>query len=258
MRPNLSALALVSLSLLFAACDGGGDGGSKKEDGESKDGKESKTEYARIREIVVSYVGARGADPSVVRTKEDARKLAEELVAKAKEPLPGFPELAWDFSDHQSWKAGGERGRVNDKDDPGAVPKEVVQAALDLEVGSVAGPIELPDGFHIVKRIPLEGDKQGSNLIQQDLAHIQCASEDEAKMVLGLAREGKLSWDTLVRQYSRDPVSRDREGRMLRYRRSKYGREFETMVKGLRPGDLAPEVLKSGQGFHVVKKLPPE
>ncbi len=133
-----------------------------------------------------------------------------------------------------------------------------MKAALDLEVGEVADPLDLADGFHVVKRIDLGGDHQGEHLRQWHLAHIQCASEDEAKMVLALAREGKIPWTTLVRQYSRDPESRERDGRLLRYRERKYGREFDKIVEALKPGDVAPTVLKGAKGWHVVRRMEPQ
>ena len=44
----------------------------------------------------------------------------------------------------------------------------------------------------------------------------------------------------------------------LRYRERKYGREFDKIVEALKPGDVAPTVLKGAKGWHVVRRMEPQ
>lgn len=241
------------------------------EDDEKDD---EKIEYCRIREILVSYRGARGADPSIDRSADQAKELAGELLEDAKKEGASFPELAFDRSDDPSWRQGGERQQFSEEDF-GEIPEAVAKAALALDEKEIEGPIEAPDGFHVVKRIPLAGDNEGDHLRPDpDLAHILVAHRDaprapekagrskeearaRAERALQEAREGTLPWSVLVETYSDDPGSRDRKGRLLRYRRRSgvLSDEFDRAARHLSPEETAEEVVESDWGFHVLRRL---
>jgi protein-disulfide isomerase len=103
---------------------------------------------ARVRHILIQYKGARGADPKVTRSQDEARVLAESLVLHlAKEPS-GFAQLAHDKSDCPSAAQGGELGRITRGD---LVP-EFESALFALKVGETSAVVETPFGYHIILR----------------------------------------------------------------------------------------------------------
>lgn len=105
--------------------------------------------------ILIGYKGARRSPAYITRTKEEAKKLAEELAAKAiKEPAK-FAELALKHSDGPSMRFGGDLGEWN----KGAMMPTFDAATEKLAVGAVtAEPVETPFGFHVIKRNPLSDD----------------------------------------------------------------------------------------------------
>jgi protein-disulfide isomerase len=102
----------------------------------------------RARHILVQYKGARGADASVTRTKEEARARAEKLFSELVEKHKDFAKLAREASDCPSAKEGGELGRFTRGD---LVPA-FESALFALRVGEVSGVVETPFGFHIILR----------------------------------------------------------------------------------------------------------
>jgi hypothetical protein len=97
----------------------------------------------------VSFKGARNATADAEkRSKEDAKKRAEELAAKAKEPGTDFAALAKESTDEAAGKtSGGDLGFFT-KD---AMVKEFSDAAFAMQPGQISGVVESPFGFHVIK-----------------------------------------------------------------------------------------------------------
>jgi parvulin-like peptidyl-prolyl isomerase len=100
--------------------------------------------------ILVSYKGARGAAPTVVRTKDQAKKRAQEVLKKAKaHGPPDFAALAKKYSDDPgSGPKGGELGVFT----RASMVKPFSDAAFALKQGDVSEVIESDFGFHVIKR----------------------------------------------------------------------------------------------------------
>jgi protein-disulfide isomerase len=103
---------------------------------------------ARARHILIQYKGARGAEPKVTRSKEEARALAERLATRIVKEHADMARLARENSDCPSAPDGGELGRFTRGD---LVP-EFEQALFALEPGQFSGVVETPFGFHIIQR----------------------------------------------------------------------------------------------------------
>lgn len=103
---------------------------------------------ARAKHILVQYKGARGVPPNVTRSKEEARALAEQLLAQLTQQHADFAKLARDKSDCPSREQGGELGRFTRGD---LVP-EFESALFSLRVGEMSSVVESPFGFHIIVR----------------------------------------------------------------------------------------------------------
>lgn len=110
------------------------------------------------QQILITWKGADRASKSVKRSKDEAKKLASELLEKAKksggEPSPSekgdyFVELAKQHSDDPEVKERlGNIGSV--KRDDGKLP--VYQKLFDLKVGELSAVLEAPTGFYLLKR----------------------------------------------------------------------------------------------------------
>lgn len=97
--------------------------------------------------ILISYQGAERS--SATRTKDEAKKLAEEVLAKVSAPGADFAALAREYSDEP-----GARERSGDLGafKKGAMAPAFEEAAFKLKVGEISGVAETPFGFHIIKR----------------------------------------------------------------------------------------------------------
>ena len=98
--------------------------------------------------ILVSYKGSRNAPEKVTRSKEQAKKRAEEALKKAKGGTD-FTELAKKYSDDPgSGPRGGDLGSFTRK----AMVQPFSDAAFGLKPGEFSSIVETDFGFHVIKR----------------------------------------------------------------------------------------------------------
>jgi len=94
-------------------------------------------------------IGYKGADRSkATRTKDEARKRAEEVLKKAKAPGADFAALAKEYSEGPSGENGGDLGEF----EKGKMHKNFEEASWKLKVGDISDIVETPFGFHVIKR----------------------------------------------------------------------------------------------------------
>ncbi|MFO0737106.1 MAG: peptidylprolyl isomerase [Labilithrix sp.] len=98
--------------------------------------------------ILVAYKGAKGAPKSVTRSKADAKKRAEEALAKAKSGTD-FSSLVAEYSDDPGSKD--RQGSVG-KFTRDKMTKPFSDAAFALAVDQISEPVETDFGFHVIKR----------------------------------------------------------------------------------------------------------
>jgi NIMA-interacting peptidyl-prolyl cis-trans isomerase 1 len=108
----------------------------------------NKPKKITARHILIQWMGCQSAAASVVRTRDQARAVAQEVLRRVKSG-EDFPRLVVEFSDEPNAGArGGSLGRFGH----GAMVKEFEDAAFALKPGEVSDIVESPFGFHVIQR----------------------------------------------------------------------------------------------------------
>lgn len=106
-------------------------------------------ESATASHILIRYAGAMRTTADITRTKEDARKLAQEVWQKASAPGADFGALADQYTEDPSGKGrGGKLGTFP----RGRMVPEFDKPLFELQPGQVSDVIETGFGFHIIHR----------------------------------------------------------------------------------------------------------
>lgn len=108
----------------------------------------AKPEWITAQHVLVAFKGAKNAQPNVKRSKEEAKKRAEEVAAKAKAG-EDFTALVKEYSDDTATLD--RLGSVG-KFKPESMAKPFSDAAFALKVEGVSDPVETQFGFHVIKR----------------------------------------------------------------------------------------------------------
>ena len=100
------------------------------------------------RHVLIMYMGSERAPNSVVRSKDQAFSVAQEVHKRAKSG-EDFARLAIEYSDEPgAGNRGGSLGRFGKGQMVGAFE----EAAFRLRVGEVSDIVETPFGFHVIQR----------------------------------------------------------------------------------------------------------
>jgi peptidyl-prolyl cis-trans isomerase D len=105
-----------------------------------------KNGYIRASHILVSFEGATGAQPSITRTKDEAKKLAKSYFRRVRKNKSQLEPLANQFSDGPSKSSAGDLGFFQE----GEITEELFKFADRSRVDAV-GLVETEFGFHVVK-----------------------------------------------------------------------------------------------------------
>ena len=103
-------------------------------------------EEVDVSHILIAYHGAIAADPTVTRTKEDAREKIKDIQQRLNNG-ENFERIARKESDGPSRKDGGQLGAIA----RGETAPTFEKVAFSLQKGAVSDPVETPYGFHIIR-----------------------------------------------------------------------------------------------------------
>ncbi|MEO7094318.1 MAG: peptidylprolyl isomerase [Polyangiales bacterium] len=103
-------------------------------------------EKVQASHILVSWKGAQRSTQT--RTKEEAKKRIDELIAKVKKG-GDFAKLAGEYGEDGTKAVGGDLGTFG----KGQMVPVFENAAFALKPGEVSGIVESPFGFHVIKRV---------------------------------------------------------------------------------------------------------
>jgi hypothetical protein len=98
--------------------------------------------------VLIQYKGSMRAGANVTRTKDEAKKLASEIMAKAKKGVDS-PSLAKQYSDEPGAK---DRAGSLGKFTKTTMVKPFADAAFALKPGEISNVVETDFGFHVIKR----------------------------------------------------------------------------------------------------------
>ena len=113
---------------------------------EADDGKPDKVSASHI---LIPYEGAQNAAADVTRTKDEAKALAEELLAQVQADPTKLPELAMEHSSCPSKEKGGDLGEFSFE----TMAEPFSEMAFSLDAGAVANEVvETQFGYHVIQR----------------------------------------------------------------------------------------------------------
>ncbi|MDI1481469.1 peptidylprolyl isomerase [Polyangium sp. y55x31] len=106
-------------------------------------------QIAGAAHILVAWKGAERAPKTVTRSKDEAKKRAQEVHKLVKDGKQTFEELVAKYTDDEISKAA--NGAIGNFE-RNAMPPAFADATFAMEVGTISDVVETPQGFHIIKR----------------------------------------------------------------------------------------------------------
>ncbi len=133
-----TATATTAATATTNTTDGANDTGAAK----------SKPAKVGARHVLIQWMNSERAAASVVRTREQARKVAEEVLRRARAG-EDFSRLAVEYSDEPNAAArGGSLGLFG----RGQMVKQFDEVVFSLKVGQISDIVETGFGFHVIQR----------------------------------------------------------------------------------------------------------
>jgi len=215
-------------------------------------------ELIGLEHILVRYRGATGAPDSLRRTRTEALDRVDKILTELQNPQSSFPVAAAHYSDDlQTAMRGGYMGEVS----RGRMPKPLEDAAFTLEPNQMSKVVESPEGFHILKRVPIENVRVEHILVTHALStgleRNPMRTEQEALQraldILFRIQKGE-DFEKVAMEMSDDKISAPKGGRIPPLSRGQAVPEFEDAAFGLKKGEVSP-VIKTPFGFAIIRRL---
>ncbi len=289
MKRSIMILAIGLLALGLGACGSGkndpeseADSADKKSVGDDEKGQSEKKPDKKVEKkaakvstdgpkpvrpsmeklsashILLMHAESKRKPPEVTRTKDEAKKLADDL---HKQLVDGadFAELAKENSDCPSGKMkGGDLGIFPAR----RMAPEFSEGVKSVKVGEITGPVETDFGYHIIKRQEVMEVHARHILIMHAESKRKPASitrtKDEAKKLIE-ELAGKITdggdFETLAKEHSDCPSGKRRGGDLGSFGKGKMAPPFEKAAFELDEKQVSG-VVETDFGFHIIQRLP--
>ena len=145
----------------------------------------------RSSHILISYKGAQQANPNVSRSKNAAKKEANNILRKIRKSPKSFTELAFEFSDGPSKSRGGDLGFVQD----GNMVKPFNDFIFSKRVGST-GVVETDFVFHVIKVVAKDDLVLLASITEKNVPSDATSDKvfnSATKLEMNLSKEGDLN-----------------------------------------------------------------
>lgn len=201
--------------------------------------------------ILIMYKGSMRAPATVTRSKEEARKMVEDLAAKLKAGAK-LGDLARQFSDCPSKDRGGRLGSFG----RGSMAPEFEQAAFALKPGEISGIVETPFGFHLIQRV--EPQVQASHILlmyKGSMRSTAARTKEEARAQIEavLKRvQGGEDFAKIAAEVS-DCPSKAQGGDLGPFGVGQMDPAFEDAAFGLKVGEVSG-IVETPFGFHIIRR----
>ncbi|MFZ9315335.1 MAG: peptidylprolyl isomerase [Burkholderiaceae bacterium] len=212
----------------------------------------AQTQELRLAQILIPV-----AEDASQEVRGAALALAERLAAEIKKGA-SFVELARTHSKGAAAAEGGSLGwRPADR-----LPSLFVQAVASLAPGGLAGPLQSPNGYHLVLLEDRRSVSQGPLVTAHKARHILIRVDGQVSEERALRRAQELrqrlsvgdAFDQLARDFSQDPGSAAKGGLLDWAYPGDLVPEFERALNELSVGQISAPV-RSVFGFHLIELL---
>ncbi|MDD5309094.1 MAG: peptidylprolyl isomerase [Deltaproteobacteria bacterium] len=209
-----------------------------------------------LRQIIVAYKGAPRVPPTVTRTKDEAKKLADEAAVKVRAPGADFAALAQQYSDHPSKARGGLMRPVG----RGMLPEAIEKPAFALKENEIAGPIETEMGFMIVQRLPSYHARhilvmhKDSERVPPGITRTKEEARARIKEVEAKVKQPGADFAALAVEYS-DCPSKEQGGDLGVFGPGMMAPPFEKACVDLKPNGISG-IVETDFGYHIIERLP--
>ncbi|MFM1880838.1 MAG: hypothetical protein RLZZ344_1072 [Pseudomonadota bacterium] len=212
---------------------------------------------AQTQELLLSQILIPVAEDASKQARAEAFALAQQLAAELKKGA-SFAELARNHSKGAAAADGGRLGwRPTDR-----LPTLFVQAVASLSPGDVAGPLQSPNGYHLIKLEDRRSVSQGPLVNAHKARHILIRVDGQASEERALRRAQELrqrltvgeDFEQLARDFSQDPGSAANGGRLDWAYPGDLVPEFERALNELAVGQVSAPV-RTVFGFHIIELL---
>ena len=151
----------------------------------------------------------------------------------------------------------------------GAKPgyEAMIDAALALPVGEFTNPVDTPQGWAVLVRAPYLRARirhivvtHRSSKLPSPPERTEADAEARAIKALEEVRKDRSRWDAVAKEYSDEPISRQRGGSLGEVTNAVSGLrklipgEFEAAIDALKPGEIS-DVVETRVGFHVIWRV---
>lgn len=144
---------------------------------------------SRVRFILISHRGAEGANSSVVRSKEHAKRLSDSLLRLIVSGVP-MSSLVEQFTDDIGSKSG-NKGDYGWLDSRTPLDPEALRMAMRIGSSPMSGYVQFPthSGWYIMESLYRNTVLEGSNSLEIDPARIAAIRSEEFQNTLIATKE---------------------------------------------------------------------